>query len=992
MRNQIKKLLCAGFVSGIALCTNAQSYSNAVMALHPVAYYPLNEAVAPPLAPTFAITNYGTDSAANMTPNFDIVYGFPTPLASQPNDSSDYFNGNSSYAQAAYDTNVSTVPSFTIEGWFLSRNPGGGTQCAVSDFDGGEVNGNRTGWLVYIDLANAGQYTFRTYNANGTSPSLSLNLGGAGSILADKWYHLAVVVNASGGVTNVSGYINGALVSGPTQLNSYIPNDGLTGGFSAGIRSDIGFAFAGGIDELAYYTNALAGADILAHYQAATNPAPLTAYDQLVLQQHPVLYYRFNESAPSLVNPYPVPLPVANNAGSFGASANGFYTVDSIPGGVPGPTNSGFGGLTALELNPTGIASTTTAGPGVWCEPWNSELFNLTNAISVTFWTEMAVTPGYFSSVMGRSDQSWRFDVDPSGLPHWAAAPNGDLVGPTSLADSTWHYWAGVFDPVANVGTLYIDGVAVASAPWSALASEVRYPLLIGGVADYVNGARNFPGNIAQVAVFTNALTATQVNSLYSAAGGSVPHASVLLTAVTVNEGSSTNLTASGSGSLPLGFQWYVIDTTPATNPIVGATSLTLPLNAVTAAQNGYQYFMVASNAYGTATSGTITLTVVAGPPVLVTDISPLSSQLPVGVNDQFSISAVGTQPFTYTWFANSSPVNGATSSVYSFAVLAGANTYDCVISNAHGAITSSVATVTGLTAAPPIITFGDGSLWTTNNNSGTPSTSFGTFLAPGTLQLTDGNGGEASSAFYIFPQYIDGFVASFTYSAPSSNNGADGTTFLVQNDPTSTNALGGGGGELGYYGIGNSAAFELNLYTGANGGSGISYGTDGATPDSPILIPPYISSSPVAINGGNPINVQIAFFNGVMRVKLVDTVTLATYVGSHTFGDLLSIVGSASGYIGFTGATGGVSSIQDVSNFQFSYTTPPVLSLKATNGNAVVSWPISVATLFQLQSAPSIAGPFTTVTNVPVVVGNQNQVTLPITAGHQQYFQLVLP
>ncbi len=814
MRNQMKKVLCTGLLGAVAFAANAQTYSNAVVALHPVAYYPLNENTAPPAAASTTITNYGTYSALNLTANYDVIYGYPSPLVSQPNDTADFFNGNSSCAQATADANVSTAPSFTIEGWFLSHTPAS-EQCAVSDVDAG---GTRSGWLIYMDAANAGQYQFRTYNQNGASTSLQFNIGGAGSILADKWYHVAVVVNASGGVTNVTGYLNGSLVAGPTALTSYVPNDGADGGFSAGIRSDTGFGFSGAVDELAYYTNALAGSDIMTHYQAATNPAPVTAYDQLVLQQHPLLYFRFNESTPALTNPYRVPLPVANNAGSFGASANGYYTVDSMPGAVPGPTNSGFAGLPALELDPSGLESTTTAGPGVWCAPYNPNLFNITNALSVTFWTQISAAPGYFSSVLGRSDQSWRFDVDPSGLPHWAASPNGDLVGGTSLADTNWHYWAGVYDPVAAVGTLYIDGVVVASAPWGALGSETRYPLLIGGVADYVNGARNFPGNIAQVAVYTNALTAAQVNSLYSAAGGSLPHASVLITSITIDEGANTNITGSASGTLPLGVQWYVITAGPVTNPVSGATSLTLALNDVLAAQNGNQYFLVASNAYGTAASTNVTLTVIQGPPTIQTDISPLSVQLPLGVTDGFSVFVTGSQPFFYQWYANSGAVAGATNTSYSFPVLAGANTYDVVISNSFGSVTSSVATVTGSTTAPPIVTFGDGSLWTTNSSFG-PGASYSQFIAPGDLLLTDGNGNEASSAFYIFQQYIDGFVAEFTYS--TTNGGADGTTFLVQNSAAGTNALGGGGGDLGYYGINDSLAFELNLYTLANGGSG---------------------------------------------------------------------------------------------------------------------------------------------------------------------------
>ena len=67
------------------------------------------------------------------------------------------------------------------------------------------------------------------------------------------------------------------------------------------------------------------------------------------------------------------------------------------------------------------------------------------------------------------------------------------------------------------------------------------------------------------------------------------------------------------------------------------------------------------------------------------------------------------------------------------------------------------------------------------------------------------------------------------------------------------------------------------------------------------------------------------------------------------------------------------------------------MLSLRASGGNAIITWPVSVSTLFTLQQASSIAGPFLNVTNVPVIVSGSNQVTLPISGG-AQFFQLELP
>ena len=99
-----------------------------------------------------------------------------------------------------------------------------------------------------------------------------------------------------------------------------------------------------------------------------------------------------------------------------------------------------------------------------------------------------------------------------------------------------------------------------------------------------------------------------------------------------------------------------------------------------------------------------------------------------------------------------------------------------------------------------------------------------------------------------------DGFSASFVYTATGAagpNGLADGITFTVQNNaPT---ALGGGGGGLGYAGMPNSAALELNIYLGAGQPIGTNVAANGATGT-------YISSAPVNLTSGNPIKVDVIY------------------------------------------------------------------------------------------------------------------------------------
>ena len=296
----------------------------------------------------------------------------------------------------------------------------------------------------------------------------------------------------------------------------------------------------------------------------------------------------------------------------------------------------------------------------------------------------------------------------------------------------------------------------------------------------------------------------------------------------------------------------------------------------------------------------------------------------------------------------------------------------------ASSGVSSTASAITGI---PPILTFNNGSGWTeTNQNVSTAP------FNNNVLTLTDGSGSEARAAFFNAWEYIGGFVAFFTYQeAPGSSPLADGTTFCVQNCPTGVNALGLAGGDFGYSFISPSAAFEMNLYSGANGGSGIQFGTNGLTADSTPNVAPYYAPGSVSLTSGDPINVTIYYDGSLMHLWMADTTAGTSYNTTYAFGSLPVSFGSPAGYVGFTGATGGENSIQTISSFSFSYTTPPVLSVAETAAGVVVSWPISVATQFVLQESSAVTGPWANVSSS--VVNGQNQITVnPALAAHMFY------
>jgi hypothetical protein len=981
--NMLKKIILPILaLTCLAVPAARADFSSSVQALQPLAYWPLSETVQPPPPTGVTSFNLGTiGSGYDANPSGDVVFGYQGAIAGTT-DTADSFNGFNTriIAPAAAPSSA----SFTVEAWLLAHDDGTlwGTTCPVSDVN---ANNPRSGWLIYMDVANVGQYTFRAYSQNGTSASLSLDLGPPGSIQVEKWYHVVVVVSNAVTATNVYGFVNGALVAGPTVLPAYVPNDGAAGNFNIAGRSDgDGFDFTGAIDEVAYYTNALSAATVLAHYQAGTNPSPATAYTTLVQQANPLLYYRMHEVATPLSSPYPAVLPVAANLGSLGTSAKGYYQPNTVPG-IAGPTNAGFGANSkACAFSTNGTQSSTISGPGVMCDPYNQAALNIHGGLTLAAWVRVPAFPvGWFQTPIGRGDASYRFDVDPGGLPHFAAAPNGDVIGSVPLNDGAWHFWTGVFDPVAGKSLLYIDSLLAAQGSSSALADLSCY-LLLGGAPDYLD--RNFFGDLCHVAVFSNALSVAQITNLYNSALVA-PVIYLPTNGITVNEGATATLTASVSGTPTLSFKWYVITTGNVTNPVAGQTTPTLSLSNVSASQNGNNYFLVASNAYGVATSSNVLLTVVQGPPTILVDVTPAAQSLPVGVTASYSIQVSGTLPFHYQWIRDGSAVAGATTSAYSFPVLSGSHTYSVTVTNNFGSVNSVTSTLTGIATPPPVITFNTtGTDWTINNNN-SPNAA----ITNGTLLLTDGANSEVASAFYNTPQYDGGFAAFFTYQeADGSAPLADGATFCIQNSPAGASALGGGGGELGFYGIGNSAALELNIYTGSSGGRGIQFGTNGATPASPSPTPPYFSCAPVNLASAHPINVRLFYSQGVVSVKLVDATTGDSFLTSQNIGDLRGIIGSDSAYVGFTAATGGLNAIQTISNFRFSYSTAPVLSVVRSGSNVVITWPVSVATFFVLQQSPTVNGPWTTVGTPPTVVGGQEQVTLPAT-GTAQFYRLLL-
>src|SRR5262245_2742346 len=154
-------------------------------------------------------------------------------------------------------------------------------------------------------------------------------------------------------------------------------------------------------------------------------------------------------------------------------------------------------------------------------------------------------------------------------------------------------------------------------------------------------------------------------------------------------------------------------------------------------------------------------------------------------------------------------------------------------------------------------------------------------------LQLTDGGNVEAGSAFSSDAVDITQFTTRFTYLLKSGSGAADGITFTVQGlAPT---ALGGTGGNLGYYGIGRSVAVKLDLYPSASTG----LYTNGALP---VGSDTALGSFGISL-ADHPGQADLSYDGSRLAVTITDLVTGGSFSQSYPV-NIPAIVGGPVAYV----------------------------------------------------------------------------------------------
>ena len=280
----------------------------------------------------------------------------------------------------------------------------------------------------------------------------------------------------------VESYLVTALVGGSTPANSVSVAAGSTSAMVTGLVGGGSYRFR--VQALNVY-----GAGAAATTSSVTPTGSASTYASTVLKDHPSVFYRLADGATSAM------------ADSSGKGATGSYDAANVTLGAPAALASDPAPSVGTNGNP--------AGKGFPSLPLYSDSRTLEGWINTTS-TGFGFIAGYGAA---SNTEAFAVGVEPSDV--YIAGYNDDLsfTSPVTLDDGNWHFIAVTTNGTSATG--YVDGTAIGTenfgTPLDTLASSSG---LVVGANPWGQG---FSGDLADVAVFPSALSASRVKAQYDA-------------------------------------------------------------------------------------------------------------------------------------------------------------------------------------------------------------------------------------------------------------------------------------------------------------------------------------------------------------------------------------------------------------------------------------------------------------------------------------------
>jgi hypothetical protein len=248
-----------------------------------------------------------------------------------------------------------------------------------------------------------------------------------------------------------------------------------------------------------------------------------------------------------------------------------------------------------------------------------------------------------------------------------------------------------------NVAALRADGTVL---PWGGITSlptssgftnVVDLACPFGNFGDRVLAVRR-DGTVTQSATAAGTYPTNNITAIGAAGsdgqalvGNGVPVYPGFPINRTVASGSTAYLRLLAVGGMPMFYQWTCNDTN-----LSGATNSVLALTNVQPSLAGTYYTLVASNTFGMATSGPITLTEVASEAA----VQPQHLTAFPGGNVMFTASVISKGPFDYKWQFCGTNLDGAITNSLSLTnvQMNQSGTYSLLVSNEFGIVTNTDA------------------------------------------------------------------------------------------------------------------------------------------------------------------------------------------------------------------------------------------------------------------------------------------------------------
>jgi hypothetical protein len=372
------------------------------------------------------------------------------------------------------------------------------------------------------------------------------------------------------------------------------------------------------------------------------------SYPDTVKADNPVAYYRFED-----------PTNATTVIDSSASGANPGTLVFDDYGAWPQLGQAGLGSNSIafhLYTDTFGVPEKSYVSV-----PYSPDL-NPAGAFTTECWaraTSWATENRCFLSSFQNYNAGWWFRQEAGTTPRWLYVHNGGgiYMAGGNIAKNVWTHLVVTYD--GTTVRFYANGEPQWASTGTAPAPNTVGPLCIGG--DPAIGNELFDGNVDEVAIYTNALTADQIKLHYAVGVTNffIPPVAAYVVAdpvpASAYAGRTATFSVNANGTTPLSYQWY-----KGTTPMPGATSDILSFTCAYA-DNGANYKVVVTNLYGSATSAPAALTVMTD---LTLESSPASISRNVGSKAAFMAVTGGALPVTYQWYKGASQIQGATDQV----------------------------------------------------------------------------------------------------------------------------------------------------------------------------------------------------------------------------------------------------------------------------------------------------------------------------------------